>query len=51
MAFGASFPGEHEVAHQKDEYLAIDSLMAMTNIYADAIYRLTTAEGQGAATK
>ncbi len=51
VAFGASFPGEHEVAHQKDEYLAIDSLMAMTNIYADAIYRLTTAEGQGQATK
>lgn len=45
VAFGASFPGEHEVAHQKDEYLSIDSLMAMTNIYADAIYRLTTAEG------
>ena len=40
VAFGASFPGEQEVAHQKDEYLAIDSLMAMTNIYADAIYRL-----------
>lgn len=51
VAFGASFPGEHEVAHQKDEYLAVDSLMAMTNIYADAIYRLTMGEGQGAATK
>jgi succinyl-diaminopimelate desuccinylase len=51
VAFGASFPGEHEVAHQKDEYLAIDSLMAMTNIYADAIYRLAMDEGQGTATK
>jgi len=51
VAFGASFPGEHEVAHQKDEYLAIDSLMAMTNIYADAIYRLTMAEGLGTAKK
>jgi len=47
VAFGASFPGEHEVAHQKDEYLSIDSLMAMTNIYADAIYRLAYSPDQG----
>jgi succinyl-diaminopimelate desuccinylase len=48
VAFGASFPGEHEVAHQKDEYLSIDSLMAMTNIYADAIYRLTVSQEDSA---
>lgn len=41
VAFGASFPGEREVAHQKDEFIEIEQLMVMTNIYADAIYRLT----------
>jgi succinyl-diaminopimelate desuccinylase len=51
VAFGASFPGEQEVAHQKDEYLSIDSLMAMTNIYADAIYRLAYSPDRGANTK
>jgi len=41
VAFGASFPGEREVAHQKDEFIEIEQLIVMTNIYADAIYRLT----------
>ena len=41
VAFGASFPGEREVAHQKDEFIGLDNLMLMTKIYADAIWRLT----------
>lgn len=40
VAFGASFPGEREVAHQKDEFIELDKLMMMTRIYADAIWRL-----------
>lgn len=40
IAFGARFPGEPELGHQKNEYIAIDSLIRMTRIYAEAIYRL-----------
>lgn len=40
VAFGARFPGEPELGHQKNECLSIESLMTMTKIYADAIYRL-----------
>lgn len=40
VAFGARFPGEPELGHQKNEYISIDSLMKMTRIYAEAIYRL-----------
>lgn len=40
IAFGARFPGEPELGHQKNEYISIDSLMRMTRIYAEAIYRL-----------
>ena len=40
IAFGARFPEEPELGHQKNEYISIDSLMKMTRIYAEAIYRL-----------
>ncbi len=40
VAFGATFPGENEVAHQKDEYINIDSMMKATQIYAESIYEL-----------
>lgn len=41
VAFGALFPGDPDLMHQRDERLAIDRLELMTKIYADAIYRLT----------
>ena len=41
VAFGATFPGEEEVAHQKNEYISIDSLMRAAKIYAEAIYKLS----------
>ena len=44
VAFGALFPGEPDVMHQKDEYIDIESFVKMTKIYADAIYRLTRPE-------
>jgi len=44
IAFGPSFPGEREVAHQKNEYIDIENLMTATKIYADAIFRLTKCE-------
>lgn len=40
VAFGALFPGEEELAHQKDEYISIDNLIKMTKIYARALYEL-----------
>ncbi|MGE4283678.1 MAG: dipeptidase PepV [Clostridia bacterium] len=40
VAFGASFPGEPELAHEKDEYISIDSLIKNAKIFARAIYEL-----------
>jgi dipeptidase, putative len=44
VAFGPRFPDEEDVMHQKDEYISIDSMMKAAHIYADAIYRLTSAD-------
>lgn len=40
VAFGPMFPGQVELAHQKDEYISIDHLMKITKIYAKALYEL-----------
>lgn len=40
VAFGPMFPGQKDVAHQKDEYIAIEHLMSITKIYAKALYEL-----------
>ncbi|MCQ4636146.1 dipeptidase PepV [Anaerovorax odorimutans] len=45
IAFGARFPGEPELGHQKNECLSVDSLVAMTKIYAEAIFRLACDPG------
>lgn len=44
VAFGALFPGEPDLMHQKDERVSIDNFMTMTKIYADAIYKLSGKE-------
>ena len=41
VAFGMTFPGEPEVAHQKNEYVVIENLIKATKIFADSIYELT----------
>lgn len=41
VAFGMTFPGEPELAHQKNEYILIDNLIKATKIFADSIYELT----------
>ena len=41
VSFGMTFPGEPELAHQKNEYVLIESLMKATKIFADSIYELT----------
>ena len=40
VAFGPGFPGQEDVAHQKDEYIGIEHLMKITKIYAQALYEL-----------
>lgn len=40
VAFGATFPGKPEMAHQKDEYIEIEDLMMNARIYAHAIAEL-----------
>ncbi len=44
VAFGADFPGEPELAHQKNEYITVTNLIKCARIFADAIFEL--AEGK-----
>lgn len=41
IAFGPSFPGEREVAHQKNEFVSLNNLKIATKIYAETIARLS----------
>lgn len=43
VAFGAQFPGDPDVAHQADEYAAVDSLIRSMRIFAHAIVKLAGA--------
>ncbi|MDQ0254972.1 succinyl-diaminopimelate desuccinylase [Evansella vedderi] len=40
VAFGPMFPGQKDVAHEADEFIAIEQLKKITAIYAQAIYEL-----------
>ncbi|MDD3168503.1 MAG: dipeptidase PepV [Eubacteriales bacterium] len=40
VAFGADFPGEPELAHQKNEHITVAKLIKCAEIYADAIFEL-----------
>ena len=40
VAFGPVFPGQVELAHQKDEFISIEHLMKLAVIYTKAIYEL-----------
>lgn len=40
VAFGPLFPGAPDLAHQKDEYMEVADLLKITEIYAEAIFRL-----------
>lgn len=40
VAFGPLFPGQVELAHQRDEYISIDDLILNAKIYANAIIEL-----------
>ena len=40
ISFGANFPGEQDMCHQTDEFIAIDNLLLSCKIYAKAILAL-----------
>lgn len=40
IAFGAQFPGDVDLMHQKNECISVENMMKLTQIYAEAIYRL-----------
>lgn len=40
IAYGASFPGDPSLAHQKNEYITVTNLMKSAKIFADAIFEL-----------
>lgn len=40
VAFGPIFPGQEDLDHQANEYIAIDDLVVNAKIYAHAIYEL-----------
>ena len=42
VAFGPMFPGQEDVAHQKDEFISIDHLVELVEIYSKAIYQLAS---------
>lgn len=44
VAYGALFPGDVDLMHQKDECLEIARFEQMTKIYADAIYKLSVTD-------
>ena len=39
-SFGPVFPSEPELAHEADEYIAVDRLVETAKIYAQALYML-----------
>ena len=46
VAFGARFPGQEELEHQKNERISVDNLMKLAKIYAEAAYELSKKEDQ-----
>ena len=44
VAFGAMFPGEPDLCHQKNEFIAAENMVKLAEIYAEAAYRLSELE-------
>lgn len=41
VAFGARFPEDKELGHQKNECISIENMVKLAKIYAEAVYRLS----------
>lgn len=44
VAFGARFPDEPELGHQKNECISVNNLVKLAKIYAEAVYKLAELE-------
>lgn len=44
VAFGGAFPGDQDLMHQRNEKISIENFIKMTNIYGEAIYKLSQNE-------
>lgn len=44
VAFGAMFPGDPDMCHQINEYIPVENLVKLAEIYAEAVYRLSELE-------
>lgn len=44
VAYGAMFPGDEDIMHQRNERLSIERFRQMTKIYAEAIYKLSSGD-------
>ena len=44
VAYGAMFPGDPDLMHQKNEFITVERFVQMTKIYAEAIYKLSSGE-------
>lgn len=40
IAFGARFPEDPDAMHQRNEFISVKNMMRLTEIYAEAMYRL-----------
>lgn len=40
VAYGPLFPGQKELAHERDEYIGVDDLILCAKIYSQALYSL-----------
>lgn len=44
VAYGAQFPSDEDLMHQKNESLSIERFEQMTKIYAEAVYKLASTD-------
>ena len=44
VAYGAAFPGDEDLMHQKNERMSIERFRTMTKIYTEAIYKLSSGD-------
>ena len=44
VSFGANMPEDEDMCHKIDEFISIDNLILSTNIYANAIYKLSVTQ-------
>ncbi len=44
IAYGAAFPGDEDLMHQKNECMSVERFRQMTKIYTEAIYKLASGD-------